>query len=222
MKLAYKKPVISLSGSFFSDVELLKKYIEIIEKIRKKVEFLCIVTGGGEVARKYISLAKELGLDREKQDEMGIAVTRVNALLFGMFFNFIKIPASYEEAKECIEKFKFCICGGMLPGQSTDKVSADIAKMVKADVLINLTKVEGVYDRDPKEKDAKLFEKLSYKELRKILNKASQEPGNYPLFDLKAIDVVESCSLPVIIANGKKPENLIKILSGEKIGTIIC
>lgn len=221
MKFVYKKPVISLSGSFFSASELLKKYIDIIKKIRKGVEFLCIVTGGGETARKYISLAKELGLSREKQDEMGIAVTRVNALLLGMFFDFTNIPKTYEEALAYIKKLKFCICGGMLPGQSTDKVSADIAKMANADIVINMTKVDGVYDRDPKEKGAKLLEQLSYKELKKILGNASQTPGEYPLFDLKAIEVVESSSLPVIIANGTKPENLIKILEGEKIGTFI-
>lgn len=221
MNFIYKKPVISLSGSFFSNTNLIKAYAKVVKKIKNKLEFICIVTGGGEIARKYISLAKELGLSRKKQDEMGIAITRVNALLFGMLFNFTEIPKTYEQAVEIINKYKFCICGGMVPKQSTDKVAVDIAVMCNADIMINLTKVEGVYNKDPKKPGAKLLRSLTYKQLREILKNTSQTPGNYPLFDLKAIKIAEKNSLPIIIANGTKPENLIKILKGEKIGTFI-
>ncbi len=221
MKFVYKRPVVSLSGSFFSAANLIKEYVKIVKKVRMSAEFLCIVTGGGEIARKYISLAKELGLAREEQDEMGIAVTRVNALLFAMNFGITEIPKSYEEAVETLKKEGFCICGGMEPGQSTDKVATEIAKLAGADVVINLTKVDGVYDKNPLEEGAKLLERIDYDELKKILSSATQAPGEYPLFDLKAIEIAKSCSLPIIIANGTNPENLLKILKGEKIGTLI-
>ncbi len=221
MKLNYEKIVLSLSGSFFSDADLIKEYAKTIKKIKKHARLFCVVTGGGKAARDYISLAKSLGLGRKKQDEIGIALTRVNALLLGMLLGFEKIPASYKEAVKILKQNGFAICGGMVPGQSTDKVAADIASMTRAQILINLTKVEGVYDKNPKMKGAKLLKRLTYEELRKILSRERQSPGEYALFDLKAISVVKKARIPVIIASGLDPKNLLRILKGEALGTIV-
>ncbi len=221
MKLKYKKAVISLSGGFFSNPSLIKSYGRIIKKIKPQMKLLCIVSGGGKAAREYISIAKSLGLSRKRQDEIGIAITRVNALLLGMLLNFKDIPTSYDAVLDLLKKHGFAICGGMKPRQSTDKVAADIAALAKAQVLVNLTKVDGVYDRNPKLKGARLISSLSYNQLRKILSKEKQEPGKYALFDLKAIQTVKKAKIPVIIANGMKAENLLKILRGEKIGTTV-
>ncbi len=219
--IKYKRIVISLSGSFVNS-KALKKFSKIFSFISKKCEILCVVVGGGEAARKYISLAKELGLSEKEQDLIGIAVTRVNALLLSLLLRQNnKIPETYEEVVNLLKKNKFIVCAGIKPGQSTDKVAADIASLVKADILINITKVEGVYDRDPSEPGAKMLKRISYDELKKILARTPQKPGKYALFDLKAIDVVKEKRIPVRIISGKDPKNILNVLKDTELGTLV-
>ena len=219
--MGYGKIVVSLSGSFFEHAEIIKRYAEIVRALKNRAKILCLVTGGGKTARKYIALAKALGLSREIQDCAGILATRIHAYLFASLFGLRKIPFTCQTAVKYAIKKGCVVCGGIKPGQSTDKVAADLAAKINADVLINLTKVDGVYDKDPAAKGARMFRELTYREFARILRGLEQAPGKYALFDVKALEVIERCRIPLVIANGTKPENLLKIASGKRVGTLI-
>jgi len=205
-----RRVVISLSGSFFEDVKLIKKYAEIFSRIKSKLSLLVVVCGGGKIAREYIEKGKKLGYKNKYLDMLGIACTHVNALLLSLYFKRKSIPRSYKEVDGT-----FVICGGMKPGQSTDKVATDIAVEKQADLIINLTKVDGVYV------NGKVESYLTYDELLSIVSKIEQTPGNYALFDLKAVKLLKKHCIPLVFCNGRKPENLLKILSGELVGTLV-
>ena len=220
-----KRVVLSISGSL-----LLQKdekhgftiWAETISHISKRLEMLCVVAGGGSVARDYIRMAKEIGLGREEQDMVGIAITRANALMLSLALGWNReIASSYEEIVDYLRKNGFAVCGGMVPRQSTDKVAADIAEMVEADVVLNATKVDGVYDMPPNRKGARLLDTVGYDELKRILSKEEQTPGRYALFDLAGIDVLKRNNIPLIIFNGSDAKNLVRILEGERIGTLV-
>ncbi len=223
MRFNFSKVVVSLSGSFFDEPELICEYAKIFSKIRSKLEMLCVVTGGGRVAREYIAKAEIVGLKERERHMLGIAVTRVNALLLGFALSFEEIPQSYREAVKQLRKNGFAICGGMKPGQSTDKVAADIACMIDADAVINLTKVDGVYDKDPeKYQDARLLKELSYEQLEKILSSQKSSPGKFELFDLLAVKELAKREIPIFFACGKEVKNLVEILRGNNPGTKVC
>ncbi len=217
--------VVSISGGLLlmeKDGSMFKKYAEALSTLKNKVEVLVAVAGGGSYARDYIEMARNCGLDEEKQDIMGIAVTRVNALLLSMLLNLSsRVPESCEEVVEAAKQTGFVVCGGMKPGQSTDKVAADIATMLDADVVLNATKVDGLYTKNPEEEGAELLREATYDEMRKILSKEEQSPGKYALFDLSAIDLLEKHNIPLIIFNGKDVNNLLRVVDNHPVGTII-
>ena len=220
-----KRVVLSISGGLLlneRDGSAFKEWSRVLLRVSRNLDMMCVVAGGGSVARDYIAMAEALGLGRDEQDMMGIAVTRVNALLLSLTLGWNrKIPESYEEAGEYLNKNRFLVCGGMVPRQSTDKVAADMATIMNADLVLNATKVDGVYNKNPSLPDAELLRKLSYDELKSILKDEEQLPGKYALFDLAGIDVLKKSRIPLVIFNGANPENLEKILEGEDIGTLV-
>ena len=83
------------------------------------------------------------------------------------------------------------IMGGTSPGQSTDAVAALMAEYIDADLFINATNVDGVYDKNPKEhKDAKLYKELSSEALIRLLSENSAKAGKYELMDFVAAQIV--------------------------------
>ena len=221
----WKRIVVSISGGLLlmeKDGSMFRKYAEALSTIRNRVDVLVAVAGGGDYARDYITMAKNCGLDEKKQDVMGIAITRVNALLLSMLLDLGgAVPESYEEVVKKARRNGLAVCGGMKPGQSTDKVAADIAAMLDADVVLNATKVDGLYTRNPAEEGAELLKKATYEEMRRILSREEQSPGRYALFDLSAIDVLEEHNIPLIIFNGRDVNNLLRAVEGQPVGTIV-
>jgi uridylate kinase len=111
--------------------------------------------------------------------------------------------------------------GGLTPGQSTNAVAALAAETVQADMLLNATNVDGIYDRDPKEPGAKKLESVTVDELSEILSGTGTRAGEYKLFDPVAIRVVGRSRIPTAIFNGNDPENLLRLVKGEKVGSRI-
>lgn len=219
--------VLSVGGSLIYPPEgidtkflsLFAKYIN--EEINNNKRFI-LVTGGGKPARDYIKAAKKLKIDREDQDNLGIASTRQNALLLKAYFK----KRAYSEiiTKPNINtKFseKIAISGGWRPGRSTDYVAVTLAKTYGANIVINLSNIDYVYDKDPKIKGAKKIKKMNWSEFRKIVgNKWS--PGINAPFDPVAARLAQNNNISVIVLNGKKINNLKKCLNNQDfIGTTI-
>jgi uridylate kinase len=221
--------VIKLSGHvYFSNLnfDLLKKLTTIILEVKNKGYRIGLVTGGGSIARSYIKILKNFGLSDSICDLIGIEVSRINAKLIASILGercHMNIPNSYDELIEIVmnNKDKIVITGGLQPGQSTNAVAALLAETMKAKILIITTDVDGVYDRNPKkDPNAKLISEISIFDLMNILD-VTYQAGEYGLFDVLSLVLLKRLGIPVYVISGYEPENILKVIMGKHIGTLI-
>lgn len=221
--------VIKLSGHvYFSglDISLLERLVTVILKIRDKGYKIGLVTGGGHMARDYIRVLKNFGLPNSICDLIGIEVSKLNAKLIASILGercFANIPNSYDELLGIVMNSgnKIIVTGGLQPGQSTNAVAVLLAETMKAETLIITTDVNGIYDKDPKmEPNAKFISEINITELMRILNTAHQA-GNYGLFDVLSLVLLKRLGIPAYVIDGHEPENILEIIRGKHIGTLI-
>ena len=223
-----KTVVISLGGSILIpelENHLIQEYIPVLKKIAKKCQLFVVVGGGGE-ARRYINVARRLGIDEGTSDEIGILITRLNATLLIASLGsdaYPKVAESHNEAKKFGETGKIVIMGGITPGQTTDAVAAVLAERVQASVFINATSVNGVYEEDPKKNPkAKRFSTLSPQQMLAIVGAGGLGAGSNNVLDIIAARVVERSHIPLVVLDGSDPKNLEDaILKGKFVGTVV-
>ena len=183
-----KKVVIKLSGSIFGSSAKsgsIKEYGVMISELNKRVQPV-VIAGGGNIARHYIDLARELGSDEASLDILGIEVSRLNAKLLlhsvpGCVYP--KVPTNLEEVSIAAETGEPVILGGLHPGQSTNATSALVAEKVKAQIFVNATDVNGIYDSDPNiNRHAKIFKRVTVNKCIEVLGK-NQLNGRKVRFD---------------------------------------
>lgn len=219
--------VIKLSGSVFNfktTSKSLKEYAQVLLDIQTKVQPV-VVSGGGIIARHYVSLARSLGSDESSLDEMGIEISRLNAMLLSAALGdyvYPVIPSNLEEISIACQSGKIIVSGGLHPGQSTNATAALICEKIKADRFLNATDVDGIYDSDPKKNaKAKMFKEITIKKCLDLLNNESTQAGNYELMDIVAMKVIERSKIPtyVIKSDPKVIRNL--IMKNRQTGTKI-
>jgi uridylate kinase len=222
------KVVIKLGGFAFTgemDEQLIGEYGKVLNEIHSRGHGVAVVTGGGRRARSYIEAARRLGGTETVCDQIGILVSKINALtLISSIGDAASpiVPNTLREAVYIFQAGKIAVSGGLSPAQSTNAVAALIAEAVKADVLIHLTDVEGVYDRDPKRfPDARKMDHVSIGELRSLISPTGIRAGGYTLMDPTALGVIERSKLRVRVASGLDPWNVKRIIQGEQVGTSI-
>ncbi|MDD5418915.1 MAG: UMP kinase, partial [Methanomicrobiaceae archaeon] len=223
-----KTIVISLGGSVLVpslESNNVSKYASVLKTIAEKCRIFVVVGGGGE-ARRYIGAARQLGINEAASDELGILVTRMNArLLVGALGTaaYPRVAENYTEAKEFAEAGKIVVMGGVTPAQTTDAVSAVLAESVCADLLINATSVNGIYSVDPrKDTDAVRYERLTPLQLLEIISGCRLNAGSNIVFDIVAGKVLERCRIPLLVLDGRDPENLYRaVIFGDFIGTVV-
>jgi uridylate kinase len=193
--------------------------------LKKQGHEVAAVVGGGKLAREFIGIAKNLGLDVQAQDEIAISVSRLFAQLFLKKLGDAgcgKVPVTLDKAEECLQKGKIMVMGGLKPGITTDAVAALVAERVKADLLVKGTDQDGVYDKDPrKHKDAMKLDHLFLDDLCKILELDKHEAGMHQIIDPVAIEVLKRKRMKLIVVNGFNPENILAAVNGENVGTTI-
>lgn len=220
------KVVISLGSIFFADAARIKKVAKVLEELAKSCN-LYIVTGGGETARECIKIARDLGANEAICDYIGIALTRVNAkLLISALKDAYPEPFSdykeIAEAKEKGEEAKIAVMGGVSPGYTTDAVAAILAEYVNANLLIDVTSVDGVYDADPHiYPDARKYDKLTAKELVLITMKGELKAGSRIIIDPVAAKIIERSGIKTIVIGGSNPRNILDAVHGKHHGTEI-
>lgn len=199
-----------------------------IKKIHALGVEIGIVIGGGNIYRGLG--ASEQGIDRVTGDHMGMLATMINSLALqnaceknGMYtrltsaiqMNEIAEPYIKRRAVRHLEKGRIVIFGAGTghPYFSTDTAASLRAVEIKADAIIKGTRVDGIYDSDPeKNPEATFFEKISYSD---VLNK------DLRVMDLTAISLCKENDLPIIVFNMNEEDNLLKLVTGEKIGTAV-
>jgi uridylate kinase, putative len=220
------KIVVAVGGSIIikeNNHKKFKAYADVLRDMNDEHR-LFVVVGGGKPAREYIGIARDLGVSEAACDDIGIDVTRLNAKLLILALGedaYPKVARNFHEAMEFSVSGKIVVMGGTEPAHSTDAVSSILAEFVNADLLINATSVDGLYDKDPnKHDDAKMFEKITPTEMMSILSSKETKAGTYEFFDSTAIDIIKRSKIKTRIINGKEAENLQKAVSSE-IGTTI-
>ncbi|MFH0867982.1 MAG: UMP kinase [Candidatus Woesearchaeota archaeon] len=222
-----KTIIMSLGGSVIVpdkvDVTFLKNFKKIIEKFIGKGFRFVIYCGGGKTARNYQKTASEVvKLNNEDLDWIGIHATRLNAHLMKTLLGNIAEDVIVNNPTEKI-KFskKVLIAAGWKPGWSTDYDAVLLAKNLGIDMLINISNIDYVYDKDPKKfGDAKKIKNVSWKEFRKIVGDTWKAGLNMP-FDPVAAKEAEKVGLKTVII-GKNLRNFENLLDDKEFeGTII-
>lgn len=234
--MKYKKILLKLSGeSLMGDQEygisphILEQYVNDIKQVKEKGVEIAIVIGGGNIFRGLQGAAK--GMDRIQGDYMGMLATIINSmalqaelekqgiateLFSGLEIEPICKACSGRRIQESSKKGKVVIIGGGTgnPFFTTDTASALRAIEMRADIILKGTRVDGVYTSDPeKNPNAKKYDILNYDEaLTKKLK----------IMDLTAFALCQENNMPIYVFDMNKKGNLLKVVNGEPIGTIIC
>jgi uridylate kinase len=222
--------VLSLGGSMINgsagfNLDFLKNFRAFILKQIKKGYCFIIVCGGGRVCREYQGAAKMVGINKDIDlDWIGIFTTHFNANFMRILFGKL---AQEEIIKKETDKIKWTkpllFSGGWKPGHSTDYDAVILAKKYGAKIVVNLSNIEYVYDKDPnKFADAQKIENINWQEFRKIVGTKWVPGANLP-FDPIASREAQKNKLKVAVINGKNLIELEKLISGEGkiVGTII-
>ena len=231
--MKYKRILLKLSGEVLSGNKGhgidFEKTLSLAKEIKECTELGCeiaIVVGGGNFWR---GKSNEY-MDRATSDYIGMMGTVMNALALGDAFKQLNIPVRVQTGVEMrqiaefyikdrairhLEKGRIVIfgCGTGSPFFSTDTASSLRAAEIKANILIKATKVDGVYDKDPKKhQDAKKYNKITYID---VLNKKLN------VMDSTAISLCMEENIPILVFNILKKGNLKKAILENNIGTII-
>jgi uridylate kinase len=233
--MSYKRILLKLSGealmagrSHGIDSQRLSDYTEEIIEVSRMGTQVGIVIGGGNIFRGMSGVQD--GFDRVKGDYMGMLATVINGLALQSAFQSKGVKARHFTAirmepvaeyyykplvLEALESNEIVIFSGGTgnPYFTTDTAATLRAVEMEADVVLKGTRVDGVYTSDPeKDPDAEKYDELTFSEaLEKELR----------ILDQTAFAMCKENGLPIIVFNMNEKGNLKRLLSGEKIGTLI-
>ena len=231
----YQRILLKLSGEalmgeedYGIDPKVIGRMADEILEVRKLGVEVGVVIGGGNIFRGAGLAAA--GMDRVTGDHMGMLATVMNALAmqdaleklggFARVMSAIPIHDVCEDfirrrAVRHLEKGRIVLFAGGTgnPFFTTDSAAALRAVEVGADLLLKATKVDGVYSADPnKKKDAKRFEHVSYEDVI---------ARNLQVMDTAAIALCRDHAMPLRIYDMTRPGNLMRIMKGETVGTLV-
>jgi uridylate kinase len=220
--------VLRIGGSVVAsplNPDLIRKYADLLADLRMQKHELAVVVGGGELAREFITAAKDIGLDEPEQDELAISVSRVFAQLFLEKLGGAgcgTVPLTVHDAADHLTKGKIVVMGGLRPGMTTDTVAALVAEEVKADLLVKATDQDGVYNKDPKEHtDAVKLDHLTFEDLSEVFPEDKHRAGIHQIIDPEAVKILKRQQVVVIVVNGFEPKNVLLAVDGKTVGTLI-
>lgn len=218
--------IISLGGSLVApgeiDLEFLKSFKNVLCKYLKQKQFFVFV-GGGKICRVYQKALLEFGAKENQRDLIGIDISRLNAAIIKQMFGSNAYPKIITDPNKKVSTSKAVVVGaGWKPGRSTDYVSAVCAKTNNIKTIINLTNIDYVYDKNPKEfADAKPLENISWQDFQKIVG-SKWTPGLSKPFDPIASALAQKQRMKVVIINGNKLQELENFLNNKPfLGTTI-
>jgi uridylate kinase len=231
----YKRILLKLSGEalmgerqYGIDPKRLAEYAQDIKELVDRGVEVAIVIGGGNIFRGVAGASN--GMDRVQGDYMGMLATVINGLALqsalededvhtrlqtALEIKEVAEPYIKRKANRHLEKGRVVIFGAGTgnPYFTTDTAAVLRAIEINADAILKGTRVDGVYNTDPeKNKDAIKFETITFKD---VISKGLK------VMDMTAFTLSEENKLPIIIFDMNEKGNLIKLVSGEKIGTIV-
>ncbi len=231
----YKRILLKLSGEslmgdqkFGIDFKMLKHYaLQVQQLVEKKIE-VAIVIGGGNIFRGM--QAEKSGMDRVQGDYMGMLATVMNGMALqsalegiGVYTRLVTAiemqaiaePYIRRRAVRHLEKGRVVIFSGGTgsPYFTTDSTAALRANEIDADVILKGTRVDGIYTADPeKDETATKFDKLSFAKVISL---------GLSVMDMTAFTLCQENNLPIIVFDINDTDNLMRIIQGEQVGTLV-
>ncbi|MEA3201345.1 MAG: uridylate kinase [Thermoplasmata archaeon] len=213
---------VSLGGSFLVgekgvDTQLTKQIAELLERASASRRILAVV-GGGAVARTYIQGARALGAPETTLDEIGIAVTRINAriLIAALPHAYPKPPLSFDEALLASRSYPIVVMGGTHPGHTTDAVTVMLGDAARAKRIVIATNVDGVYSADPrKDPNAKHLPRLSAEELVRICSMGDGKAGGTGVVDALGAKMIARSGIETAVVDGRDLKALEGAITGR-------
>lgn len=235
MAAAYKRVLLKLSGEALAGQDGSGINTEVLQSIARGIAAghalgvqIGLVVGAGNIFRGVAASVK--GMDRASADYMGMLATCINSLALQDALENLGLETRVQSAIEMaeiaepyirrkavrhLEKGRIVIfaAGSGNPYFTTDTAAALRAMEINAEIILKATKVDGIYDKDPeKYSDAVKFDQLSYID---VLNKGLK------VMDSTAISLCMDNKLPILTFNLSDPNNISRVFSGEKIGTLV-
>lgn len=233
--MRYKRILLKLSGEalmgeqqYGIDPKRLEEYAEDIKSVVDQGVEVAIVIGGGNIFRGLAGASQ--GMDRVQGDHMGMLATVINGLALqsalelkgvetrlqsAIKINEVAEPFIRRRAIRHLEKGRVVIFGGGTgnPYFTTDSAAVLRAIEIKADVILKGTRVDGIYTSDPeKDKSATKFDSISFND---VITKGLK------VMDTTAFTLSQENELPIVVFDMNTRGNLMKIVSGENIGTVV-
>jgi len=231
----YKRILLKLSGeslmgskSFGMDPEIIEQYAKDIKGITELGVQVAVVIGGGNIYRGMNE--KDTGIERAHGDYMGMLATVINGMamqamlekvgVFTRLQSAIKMeqiaePYIRRRAIRHLEKGRVVLFGAGTgnPYFTTDTAGSLRAIEIQADVILKGTRVDGIYTADPeKDKNAKKYTTITFQE---CISK------NLKVMDMTAFTLCMENKLPIIVFNMNEPGNLYRVVTGERVGTLV-
>ena len=229
----YKRVLLKLSGEAMAgdaktglDFDTVLRVCAAVKTCRDAGAQIGIVVGGGNFWRGRSSGK----MDRTRADHMGMLATAINSLALAdaleqlgcevrvqtaIAMNQIAEPYIRNRAVRHLEKGRVVVfgCGTGNPFFSTDTAAALRAAEIEADIILKASMVDGVYDSDPKTNPAAVkFDELSFTD---VLNRELK------VMDSTAASLCRDNHLPILVFNLEDPQNIVRAIAGEPIGTIV-
>ena len=233
MELTYKRILLKISGEVLAGGKGMgidyDTVLNICSAVKECVDMgvqVGLVVGGGNFWRGRSSG----DMDRTRADHMGMLATVMNSLALADALEHLKVPVRVQtaiamqqiaepyirnKAVRHLEKGRVVIfgCGTGNPFFTTDTAAALRALEIDADIMFKATNVDGVYDKDPhKFEDAKTYDTLSFDE---ILS------HDLKVMDGTAASLCRDNSIPILVFNLDDPQNIVKAIKGENVGTVV-
>ena len=231
----YKRILLKLSGeslmgdkSFGLDTVVIEQYANDIKSITELGVQVALVIGGGNIYRGMNE--KETGIERAHGDYMGMLATVINGMALQAMLEKVKVytrlqsaikmeqiaePYIRRRAIRHLEKGRVVIFGAGTgnPYFTTDTAGSLRAIEIQADVILKGTRVDGIYTADPeKDKTATKYDTITFQEC--ITN-------NLRVMDMTAFTLCMENQLPIIVFDMNKPGNLQRVVTGDRVGTLV-
>ncbi|MBI3860093.1 MAG: UMP kinase [Thaumarchaeota archaeon] len=219
------KTTLRIGGSVLGsppDAKVVDGYADAVAQLNSEGHSVAVIVGGGDVARKYIGSARDMGLSSYQQDTIAIHASRLNARLVAMKLGGVSsVPTSIDGMLLRLARNRVAVMGGLRPGITTDTVAAIVAQRWHADMLVKCSDQNGIYTEDPrKNKRAKKLDKVSYEKMKEILG-GTHRPGIHSIIDPVAVDQLLTARVKLVVINGFEPKGVLKAVHGERIGTVV-
>ncbi len=235
MSLPYKRILLKLSGeslmgnkNYGIDPKMLMHYAQEIKQIHALGIEIAIVIGGGNIFRGLT--AADSGIERVQGDYMGMMATVINSMALQATLESVGIhtrvmtaievkqvaePYIRRKAMRHLEKNRVIILAGGTgnPYFTTDSAAALRANEINAQVILKGTRVDGIYTADPeKDPTATKYDTISF---------ADAIAQNLNVMDMTAFTLCKENNLPIIVFDINKKDNLLRLVEGEKVGTLV-